>query len=77
MVGARLESMLAMLEMVDRKWGGAEKYVKTMCKLTDEEIANVRKVLVKSNVVVPERRKSRAWETSKEILNRLRNAFSS
>jgi len=77
MVGARLESMLAMLEMVDRKWGGAEKYVKTMCKLTDEEIAKVRKVLVKSNVVVPERRKSRAWETSKEILNRLRNAFSS
>lgn len=77
MVGARLESMLAMLEMVDRKWGGAEKYVKTMCKLTDEEIAKVRKVLVKSNVVVPERRKSRAWETLKEILNRLRNAFSS
>ena len=77
MVGARLESMLAMLEMVDRKWGGAEKYVKTMCKLTDEEIAKVRKVLVKSNVVVPERRKSRAWETSKDILNRLRNAFSS
>ena len=77
MVGARLESMLAMLEMVDSKWGGAEKYVKTMCKLTDEEIAKVRKVLVKSNVVVPERRKSRAWETSKEILNRLRNAFSS
>lgn len=75
MVGARLESMLAMLEMVDRKWGGAEKYVKTQCGLTDEEIAKVRRVLTKSNVVATERRKSRAWETSKEILARLRNAF--
>src|ERR1039457_5630677 len=31
MVGARPESMLAMLEMVEKKWGGAEGYVKTMC----------------------------------------------
>ena len=76
MVGARPESMLAMLEMVNREWGGAEMYVKTMCGLTDEEISQVRKVMVRLKVVAPERRKSRAWETSKEILNRLRNAFS-
>ncbi|KAL2064204.1 hypothetical protein VTL71DRAFT_4698 [Oculimacula yallundae] len=76
MVGARKESMLAMLEMVEKTWGSAEGYVKTMCGLTDEEIAKVRKVMIRSNVVATERRKSRAWETSKEILNRLRNAFS-
>lgn len=75
-MGARPESMLAMLEMVERKWGGAEGYVETMCGLTNEEVAKVRKVLVRPNVVPTERRKSRAWETSKEILNRLRNAFS-
>lgn len=75
MVGARPESMLAMLEMVERKWGGAEGYVKTACGLTDEEIGKVRRILVRTNVVRTERRKSRVWETSKEILNRLRNAF--
>ncbi|KAH7348611.1 putative tyrosine-protein phosphatase [Rhexocercosporidium sp. MPI-PUGE-AT-0058] len=76
MVGARTESMLAMLEMVERKWGGAEMYVKTLCGLTDEDIVKVRRVLIRQSVATTERRKSRAWETSKEILNRLRNAFS-
>ncbi|PBP25384.1 tyrosine phosphatase [Diplocarpon rosae] len=75
MVGARPESMLAMLEMVERKWGGADKYVKTQCGLTDEEIAKVRNVLTRPNVVAAKKRNSRAWETLKEILHRLRNAF--
>ncbi|PBP22606.1 hypothetical protein BUE80_DR006452 [Diplocarpon rosae] len=75
MVGARPESMLAMLEMVERKWGGAEKYVKTQCGLTDQEIAKVRNVLTRPDVVAAKRRNSRAWETLKEILYRLRNTF--
>ncbi|KAI9055363.1 hypothetical protein LZ554_000320 [Drepanopeziza brunnea f. sp. 'monogermtubi'] len=77
MVGARKESMIAMLAMVREKWGGAEGYVKMQCGLTDKEIARVRRVLIKPNVVAAERRKSRAWETtSKAILMKLRNAFS-
>ncbi|KAH8783495.1 putative tyrosine-protein phosphatase [Hyaloscypha sp. PMI_1271] len=45
MVGARPESMLAMLEMVNKKWGSAEGYFKTMAGLTDEDIQMVRRVL--------------------------------
>jgi protein tyrosine/serine phosphatase len=45
MVGAREESMRAMLEMVERKWGSAEGYVKDAAGLGDEEIALVRKVM--------------------------------
>jgi hypothetical protein len=45
MIGARQESMLATLEMVDRKWGGAEGYIKNLCGLTDAEIEKVRTIL--------------------------------
>lgn len=45
MVGARRESMLAMLEMVERKWGGVEGYVKMACGIGDEEIKRVRDVM--------------------------------
>ncbi|EKD21212.1 tyrosine phosphatase [Drepanopeziza brunnea f. sp. 'multigermtubi' MB_m1] len=77
MVGARKESMIAMLAMVRERWGGAEGYVKMQCGLTDEEIARVRRVLIKPDLVAAERRKSRAWETTRKvILMKLRNAFS-
>lgn len=82
MVGARPESMLAMLEMVRVKWGGAEGYVRDACGLTDGEIEKVRGVMLRrvgegtaKRAETGSRRKSRAWETSKEILMRLRTAF--
>ncbi|CAL3970943.1 unnamed protein product [Diplocarpon coronariae] len=75
MVGARPESMLALLEKLESKWGGAERYVKTHCRLTDKEIAKVRNVLTEPNVVAAERRNSMAWESWKEILHWSRSAF--
>lgn len=77
MVGARSESMLAMLEMVDRTWGGAEGYVRTACGLSGEEVERVRSVLTvrSGDVARSERRSSRAWETSRELWGRLRNVF--
>jgi len=45
MVGARSESMSAMLGMVRSKYGGAEGYVTNLCKLNFEEIDKVREVL--------------------------------
>ncbi|TAQ86716.1 hypothetical protein B7494_g4955 [Chlorociboria aeruginascens] len=53
MVGAREESMLAMLEMVGRKWGsgeadwrgGVEGYIRNVVGLSDWEIERVRKAL--------------------------------
>jgi hypothetical protein len=45
MLGARPESMLEMLKMVGRRWGGAEGYVTECCGLSDREIGSVRKVL--------------------------------
>ncbi|KAF1357534.1 hypothetical protein EJ07DRAFT_72866, partial [Lizonia empirigonia] len=46
MVGARKESMLAALEMVDTKFGGSEKYMRTMCGLSDEDLERLRGVLI-------------------------------
>lgn len=46
MVGARKESMLAALEMVDAKFGGSEKYLRTMCGLDDEDLERLRSVLI-------------------------------
>jgi hypothetical protein len=79
MVGARPESMLAMLQMVQLKWGGAEGYVKILCGLTDEDIRKVRELMVvKENSGKPthQRQKSisRAWDASKGFLNRLRGS---
>ncbi|RDL41653.1 putative Tyrosine-protein phosphatase [Venustampulla echinocandica] len=45
MVGAREESMRAMLEMLQRRWGGAEGYMRDSVGLHDEEIERVKKVL--------------------------------
>ncbi|KAF9701591.1 hypothetical protein EKO04_000909 [Ascochyta lentis] len=46
MVGARKESMLATLEMVDREFGGSEKYMRTVCGLSDDDLDKLRTVLV-------------------------------
>jgi len=79
MVGARPESMLAMLEMVHLKWGSAEGYVKTLCGLTDEDIRIIRELMVvkdKSERPTHQRQRSiaRAWDASKEFLGRLRGS---
>lgn len=42
----RYESMLGTLQMMSEKYGGVEGYVKAYCKLTDEDIAIIRKNLV-------------------------------
>lgn len=47
MVGAREESMAAMLEMVQRRWGGSEGYLRDAVGLSDEEIERVKKVLTR------------------------------
>ncbi|KAH8590173.1 putative tyrosine-protein phosphatase [Bisporella sp. PMI_857] len=46
MVGARGESMLAMLEMVQRKWGSAESYARHCCNISDQVIEAVKNVLI-------------------------------
>lgn len=68
MVGARPESMLAMLEMVDRKWGSAEGYMKHACGLTDDEIGRVKAVLVEP---VSRKRASSLWTAPKEYWAKL------
>ncbi|CZR58367.1 related to protein-tyrosine phosphatase [Phialocephala subalpina] len=68
MVGARPESMRAMLEMVDKKWGGAEGYMKQMCGLTDNDIAKVKEVLTeKSTIQTIRKQASSVWDMSKEF----------
>ncbi|KAF2728779.1 hypothetical protein EJ04DRAFT_476837 [Polyplosphaeria fusca] len=46
MVGARRESMLGALEMVDRVYGGAEAYMRKECGLGDQELEGLRRNLV-------------------------------
>ncbi len=54
MVGARRESMLAMLEMVDEKWdgegwkSGAEGYLRQGCGVSEEVLRRVSEVLIVS-----------------------------
>ena len=45
MVGVREEGMLAILEMVRRRWGSAERYVRDACGLTDDEVERLKQVL--------------------------------
>jgi protein tyrosine/serine phosphatase len=71
MVGARPESMLAMLEMVEKKWGGAEGYVKTMAGLTDEEIEKVRRVLIVQERATSRKRAGSVWDTTKALATKL------
>ena len=42
---AREESMLEMVEMVQRRWGSAEQYVRDACGLTDDEVERLKRVL--------------------------------
>lgn len=46
MVGAKKESMLATLEMVDREFGGSERYLREYCELGDKELEALRRVCV-------------------------------
>ncbi|KAF2653621.1 putative tyrosine-protein phosphatase [Lophiostoma macrostomum CBS 122681] len=45
MVGARPESMRALIEEVKRRWGGPEGYFKEHVRLTGEEIARLKTLL--------------------------------
>jgi hypothetical protein len=74
MVGARPESMLAMLEMVNKKWGGAEGYFKTMAGLTDEDIQMVRRVLTiqeGGRGGRSHKRQGSVWDSTKAIATKL------
>ncbi|PMD55217.1 uncharacterized protein K444DRAFT_655276 [Hyaloscypha bicolor E] len=74
MVGARPESMLAMLEMVNKKWGSAEGYFKTMAGLTDEDIQMVRRVLTVQEGGRGGRshkRQGSVWDSTKAIATKL------
>jgi hypothetical protein len=71
MVGARPESMLAMLEMVEKKWGGAEGYVRNVCELSQEEVEKVKAVLTVKQSAVPQKRMSKVFDTSKKFLKGL------
>ncbi|KAI4645647.1 uncharacterized protein J4E79_010825 [Alternaria viburni] len=46
MVGSRKESMLASLEMLDSRFGGAERYMREYCGLGDGELEALRRNLV-------------------------------
>ncbi|KAJ3548720.1 hypothetical protein NMY22_g1159 [Coprinellus aureogranulatus] len=45
MIGAREESMWALLDEVDRRWGGAEGYFKQEVGLTEDQIKKLREIL--------------------------------
>ncbi|KAF2030197.1 hypothetical protein EK21DRAFT_112117 [Setomelanomma holmii] len=45
MVGARAESMVALLDEAQKRWGGAEGYFKQLVGLSGEEVKRVRRVL--------------------------------
>jgi hypothetical protein len=49
MLGAREESMLAMIEMLQSRWGGAENYLTELCGLTREELDRVKNALTEFN----------------------------
>ena len=49
MVGSRKESMLASLDMLDERFGGAERYMREYCGLGDKELEGLRSNLVVGN----------------------------
>ncbi|OCK85240.1 hypothetical protein K432DRAFT_318715 [Lepidopterella palustris CBS 459.81] len=53
MIGAKKESMIAALEMLDREWGGAEGYMRSVCGLGDNEIEALRTTLLVPGDDVP------------------------
>jgi protein tyrosine/serine phosphatase len=46
MIGARKETMVAALDMLDKEFGGAERYMKEVCGLSGEEMAALKRNLV-------------------------------
>jgi hypothetical protein len=46
MTGARAQSMKETLDLITEKYGGAEKYVRTVCGLGDEHIEGLRRILI-------------------------------
>jgi predicted transcriptional regulator len=46
MIGARKESMLKSLEMLDAEFGGAEQYMREKCGLGDKELEALRRNLI-------------------------------
>ncbi|KAG9185939.1 hypothetical protein G6011_02495 [Alternaria panax] len=50
MVGARKESMLRSLNMLDERFGGAERYMREVCGLGDVELEGLRRNLLVSGV---------------------------
>jgi protein tyrosine/serine phosphatase len=46
MVGAKKETMLAALDMLEEEFGGAERYMREVCGLNDEEMRALRRNLV-------------------------------
>lgn len=49
MVGAKKETMLAVLDMLEKEFGGAERYLRDYCGLSDEDLD-----ALKSNLIVQE-----------------------
>jgi hypothetical protein len=52
MTGARAQSMKETLDMINKKYGSAEGYVRTVCGLDDEDIEGLRKNLTVKDVQV-------------------------
>ncbi|PGG95910.1 hypothetical protein AJ79_09820 [Helicocarpus griseus UAMH5409] len=50
--GAKYENMLGTLQMMEQKYGGVEGYVKAYCKLTDKDIATIRRNLVSGDKMI-------------------------
>jgi protein tyrosine/serine phosphatase len=46
MIGAKKETMLAALDMVDKEFGGAEKYMREVCGLSEGEMEALKKNLI-------------------------------
>jgi protein tyrosine/serine phosphatase len=48
MIGAKKQTMIAALDMLDKEFGGAEKYMRERCGLKDEDLTALNKNLVVS-----------------------------
>ena len=52
MSSSKEESMLRTIEMMDKEFGGAERYVKDVVGLTDEQVSMVRRNMVVERAAV-------------------------
>jgi hypothetical protein len=46
MIGAKKETMRVSLDMLDKEFGGAEKYMKEVCGLTELEMEALKRNLI-------------------------------